>query len=100
MATVSSTLSPRHIVGRIAAGVLGGYVFVWGFVALGLAGFYSLGMPFHDAEHLASILGFLLYLIVFLWAFAAQNLNRVWFVLIASGVLMAAIAALLQHLMV
>lgn len=100
MASASSTLTPRHIIGRIGAGVLGGYVFTWGFIAIGLAGFYALGMPFHDAEHLSSIIGLLLYLTVFLWAFAAENLKRVWLVLLGSGLLMAAIASLVQHLLV
>lgn len=99
MATASS-ISAQQIIGRVCAGILGGYVFVWGWVALGLAGFYSLGMPFHDAEHLASLIGFLVYLSVFLWAFAAPNLNRVWLMLVGGGLLMTAVSSLLQHLLV
>jgi hypothetical protein len=100
MATASPTISTRHIIGRIGAGILGGYAFVWGTIALLHAALYALGMPFHDAEHLSSIIGFLLYLTVFLWAFAAQNLTRVWLIFIVSGVVMAASASLIQHLLV
>lgn len=99
MATVSPTLSTRHIIGRIAAGILGGYAFVWGAIALLHAGLYALGMPFHDAEHLSSIIGFLLYLILFLWAFAAQNLTKVWLIFVGGGLAMTASASLIQHLL-
>lgn len=104
MSVKSSSSSPNitlvHILGRIGAGVLGGYVFVWGFIALSLAGLYAVGMPFHDAEAFGNIIGFLLYLVVFLWAFAAQNLGKVWLVLVGSGGLMTAAAALIQHSLV
>ncbi|HWV15788.1 MAG TPA: iron uptake protein [Cellvibrio sp.] len=99
---MSSASSPSswQVVSRIGAGVLGGYVFVWGFIALGLSGLYALGMPFHDAEALSNILGFLLYLTLFLWAFSTPYLDRAWLVLVGSGALMAAIAALIQHMLV
>ncbi|WP_039918649.1 hypothetical protein [Cellvibrio mixtus] len=93
----TSTLSTRHVIARIGAGVLGGYAFVWGFIALGLAGFYAVGLPFHDAEALSNILGFLLFLVVFLWAFAASNLKRVWMILVGGGLLMTGIGALIQQ---
>jgi len=99
MATASS-VSTRHVVSRIAAALLGGYVFTWGFIALSLAGLYGLGMRFHDAEALANIIGFLLYLVVFLWAFGAGRLNRVWLVLVGGGLLMAGTGALIQSLLV
>ena len=80
------------LLSRIAAAVLGGYAFCWGVVALGLSAFYAAGMAFHDAEHLGSILGLLLYLVVFCWAFAARRLTRVWVVLLGGGALMTGIA--------
>jgi hypothetical protein len=95
--STTSALSTRHLVYRIGASVLGGYVFVWGFIALILAGFYALGMEFHDAEALGNILGFLLYLVVFLWGFAARNVNRVWLMLAGGGIAMAITASLIQH---
>lgn len=93
-------VSRLHVVLRIAAAMLGGYAFTWGFIALGLAGLYALGMPFHDAEHLSSILGLLAFLVVFLWAFAARSLVRLWLVLAGGGALMAAAASLLQRALV
>ncbi|MFX0590856.1 hypothetical protein ACOARS_12085, partial [Glaesserella parasuis] len=71
---------------RIAAAVFGGYAFTWGFIALGVALMFAAGMEFHDAEHLGYILGFLVFLTVFLWAFAAQSLPRVWAVLAGGGI--------------
>lgn len=35
---------------RIAAALLGGYAFTWGFTALGIAGLAALGVDFHAAE--------------------------------------------------
>jgi hypothetical protein len=98
MSTLS--LSRPHLLGRIAAAVLGGYAFCWGFIALGLALLYGAGMSFHDAEHLASMLGLLLFLLVFCWAFAARSLARVWLLLAGGGVLMSGGAALVQRALV
>lgn len=81
---------------RTTAAVLGGYAFCWGFIALGMAGLYALGMPFHDAEHLLAMLAFLLYAAVFCWAFVARSLPRVWLVLAGGGALMAGVASLVQ----
>lgn len=81
---------------RIAAAVLGGYAFCWGFIALCIAGLFAAGMQFHDAEHLASMLTLLLYLVVFLWAFVTRSLARVWAVLVGGGALMAGAASLVQ----
>ncbi|MFT4101506.1 MAG: iron uptake protein [Burkholderiaceae bacterium] len=94
----TETYPSRHlqIAGRIAAAVLGGYAFCWGFIAVGITGLFALGMPFHDAEHLSSMLGMLVFLIVFLWAFAARGMVRVWLVLLGGGALMAGAATLLQ----
>ncbi|WP_406622451.1 iron uptake protein [Acidovorax sp. SDU_ACID1] len=95
--TASLATRPRlHAALRIAAAVLGGYAFTWGFIALGMSGLFALGMPFHDAEHLTSILGMLVYLVAFLWAFAARSLARVWIVLAGGGAFMAAAASVLQ----
>ena len=90
------TVSRAHLLARIAAAVLGGYAFSWGLVALGMAGLFALGMPFHDAEHLTAMLAMLAYLAVFLWAFSARSLPRVWWVLAGGGALMAGAASLLQ----
>lgn len=95
--SASSLVSPRIVAARVVASLLGGYVFVWGFIALGMAGLFALGMPFHDTEHLCAILGFLLYAVVFMWAFAARSLLRVWLLLFGGGAVMAALGSLIQH---
>ncbi|OGA80117.1 MAG: iron uptake protein [Burkholderiales bacterium RIFCSPHIGHO2_01_FULL_63_240] len=84
---------------RTAAALLGGYAFTWGFIALGMALLFSAGMDFHDAEHLSAILGFLVFLCAFLWAFAGRSLVRVWAVLAGGGLLMTGGASLVQHLL-
>ncbi|KQR55778.1 iron uptake protein [Acidovorax sp. Leaf160] len=89
---------PRlQIVSRIAAGVVGGYAFTWGFVALSIALLFAARLEFHDAEALGTITGFLVFLTVFLWAFAAASVARVWAVLVVGGALMAGAASLVQR---
>ncbi|PIM54974.1 iron uptake protein [Roseateles chitinivorans] len=92
-----SRLPPLALLSRIGAAILGGYAFCWGFIAVVHAGLYSLGMPFHDAEHLAAILAVLLYLAVFLWTFAARRTGLIWAVLLVGGGLMTGAAALIQR---
>ena len=75
-------------------------MFAWGFIALGVAGMFAVGMSFHDAEHLFSMLALLLYLGVFLWSFAAREMRQVWLVLVGGGALMTALASLIQHALV
>jgi hypothetical protein len=95
----TDSLRPLPLLSRVAAAIVGGYACSWGFIALTLAGCYALGMPFHDAEHLSTMLGLLLYLMVFCWSFAARQVGRVWALLLGAGALMAAAAALTQHAM-
>lgn len=98
MSTPSSSRS--HLLGRIAAAVLGGYAFSWGFIALGLAAMYAAGLSFHDAEHLSAIVGMLLFLVVFCWAFVARSLPRVWLLLAGGGALMAGGAEFIKRALV
>lgn len=98
MATLTASTSRSAIALRVAAAVLGGYAFCWGFLALAVAGPYALGMPFHDAEHLGAILAFPLYVTAFCWAFVTPSLPRAWLVLAGGGAAMAATASWLQHL--
>ena len=93
----TSAVSRLHIVSRIAAGVLGGYAFTWGFIALGIGLLFAAQMEFHDAEALGYIVGFIVFLVAFLWAFSAASLRRVWLVLAGGGALMAAAASLVQQ---
>lgn len=84
------------LVARILLAVIGGYAFCWGVIALCAAATFPLGAEFHDGETLGSILAFLAYPAVFLWAFAARSLWRVGAVLAGGGALMAAAASLIQ----
>ncbi|MDM0089418.1 MULTISPECIES: iron uptake protein [unclassified Variovorax] len=93
----ASTLSRVHLASRIAAGMLGGYAFTWGFIALLIGLLFAAKMEFHDAEALGYILGFIVFLGVFLWAFSARSLARVWLVLAGGGALMTGAAWLVQR---
>ncbi|MDQ8023677.1 MAG: hypothetical protein REI94_17695 [Moraxellaceae bacterium] len=89
------SLSTLHVVSRVAASLLGGYVFVWGFVTLGIALLMSAGMPYDEATTTLYLLAFILFLVMFCWAFAAASLVRVWAVLGGGGLLMTGLAWLL-----
>lgn len=90
--SATASLSRAHIVSRIAASLLGGWVFVWGCVTLGVGLGVLAGVPYREALGLANLLAFLLFLVVFCWAFAAASLTRVWLVLGGGGALMSLIA--------
>lgn len=94
------TASRLNVVSRIAAGVLGGYAFSWGFIALAMGLLFAARMEFHDAETLSTIVGLLLFLAVFLWAFTARSVKTVWLVLAGGGALMAGAASLVQSALV
>ena len=98
MNSSAATVAPRRLVvtlSRIAAAVLGGYVFVWGLVALSISGLAVFGMDYDQACMLAMLLAFLVYLVVFIWAFAARRLGLVWLVLLCGGAAMTMGAQLL-----
>jgi len=84
---------------RLAAALLGGYAFTWGLVALGVASMVALGVDFHEAEKALLLLAFLVFLPLFLWAFAATSLARVWAVLGGGAVFMTAVAWGLQRVL-
>lgn len=96
----SSSLSYRHIASRTVVALLGGYVFTWGVIALGVALLYGAGMAFHDAEHLSYLVGLLVFLVAFLVAFAARGLGRMALVLVGGGAAMTAVAWWVQTLIV
>lgn len=96
----SATLTYRHVASRTAVALLGGYIFTWGIIALGIALMYSAGMEFHDAEHLSYIIGLLVFLVAFLVAFAAQGLRKVALVLVGGGAVMTALAWWVQSLII
>lgn len=96
MATAS--ISRSDIVWRTLAAVFGGYAFTWGLIAFGMAAMVAADMEFHDAEHLTAIIGFLVFLTIFLTAFAARNIVRVWLVLVGGAVVMASTAEIIKNL--
>jgi hypothetical protein len=85
----SATLTSTHLVSRLGAGILGAYVFTWGFIALLAGSLLKLGVAFHEATDLAWMLGLLVYPVGFCFAFIATNLTRVWLLLGGGGALMA-----------
>ena len=90
-------LTRSHIASRVAASLLGGWAFVWGFAALSTAGQVALGKPYKEAYTATMLLAFVVFLIAFCWAFAAPSLSRVWAVLTGGAVLMTGSAWLLQR---
>lgn len=104
MSTITTPVtsrSPRlQLAARIAAAVLGGYVFAWGLIATCASLMFAAGMGFHDAEFLGSLLGVLAFLVAFLWTFAARRLWVVWVVLLGGGALLAAAGSYVQSLLV
>jgi hypothetical protein len=85
------------IAGRVAASLIGGYAFVFGFSTLAVALGVAAGMPYAEAQGLAYLLAFLVFLVCFLWAFAARSVTRVWTLLAGGGVLMTVAGALLSR---
>jgi hypothetical protein len=99
--TLTRSHSTRwHIIARTALALLGGYIFTWGVIAIGVALMFGAGMEFHDAEHLSYIIGILVYLGAFLAGFAARDLRRVALVLVGGGALLSGAAWLLQQQLV
>lgn len=94
---ISTSLTAGHIASRVAASLLGGWAFVWGFTTLGITALVALGMPYMEAQTLLFLLAFLLFLALFCWSFAAASLTRVWAVLAGGAALMTGAAWLLQR---
>lgn len=86
-----------HLASRVAASLLGGYVFVWGSVVLSIALLLAAGLPYGEAQTLAYLFAFLVFLACFCWAYAAASLARVWSVLLGGGAAMTGAAWLLSR---
>jgi len=89
-----------HVLGRIAAALLGSYAFVWSFTAFGIALGLAAGLPYDEAQTLMHLLAFLLLLVCFLGSFAAASLTRVWAVLAGGAALMSGAAWLIARAVV
>jgi hypothetical protein len=85
------------ITSRIAAAVLGGWAFTWGFVSITITGLVSLGQPYTEAHTAAMLLAFVVFLVALCWAFSGRSLWRVWAVLGGGALSMTVAAWLLQR---
>lgn len=85
-------LSYLSTASRIAASVLGGYAFVWGFTTLAITLGVASGMRYVEAQSLAFLLAFLVFLACFCWSYVASSATRVWVVLAGGGALMTCAA--------
>lgn len=85
------------VICRVPVALIASYAFSWGFTALGVAGLVAFGVDFHDAEVSMMLLAFLIFLLLFLWSFAAARFTRVWTVLSVGALLMTAAAWGLQR---
>ncbi|MEY1661230.1 iron uptake protein [Isoalcanivorax beigongshangi] len=94
---MSRFVASLPLLSRSGAAVLGGYAFCWGLIAFGVAAGFTLGMPFHDAERLFSLLALMLYPLLFLWSFSTRHGARLWALLLGGAALMSALASLLQQ---
>lgn len=94
------TVSKLNITSRIAAGLIGGYVFIWGLTAFGITSMVAMSVDFHEAETGMQMLAFLAFLAVFLWAFITASVTRLWLVLAGGGILMTGAAWALQRVVV
>jgi hypothetical protein len=92
----ATRISAAQIASRIAAAVLGGWAFTWGFVSLAVAGLVAAGQPYTEAHTAAMLLAFIVFLVAFCWSFAAASITRVWAVLAGGAALMTVAAWLLQ----
>jgi hypothetical protein len=97
---VPPTLSRLQLFSRVAASLLGGYAFVWGFVTLGVSLAVAAGMGYGEAQTLLFLLAALVFLVCFCWAFAAHGSGRVWAVLAGGGALMTSLAWLITRALV
>ncbi len=84
---------------RVIGAVLGGYVVSAALVALLAVGLSATGLPRSEAVVTASLLGFVLYLLVLLWAFSVRSLARLWVGLVGGAVLAQGLVLAIQRQM-
>lgn len=81
-----------QLASRIAASIFGGYAFVWGFTTLAITLGVAAGMHYVEAQTLAFLCAFIVFLACFCWSYAASSATRVWLVLAGGGALMTGAA--------
>lgn len=84
------------VVLRVTGAVLGGYVFSACLVALLAAILPHAGMARSEAAVSAAMLGFVLYLLVLLWAFSVRSLARLWAALAGGTALASGLVLLIR----
>ena len=94
------TPTALQVTSRTGAALLGSYAFVWGFFTLAAVLGTSLGMSFGDAQTLAYLFAFLVFLVCFCWAFAARSIVRVWLVLALGAVVMSGLGWLASSMLI
>lgn len=77
---------------RALAALAGSYAFVWGITAGGAALGWRLGLARCEAVLWFSMLAFLLFPMMSLWALVTRHLLRVWLVLAAGAAIGAGVA--------
>jgi hypothetical protein len=95
--TSATTVSRVHIASRVVASLLGGWLFVWGFTALGIMFATAAGLEYPEAVQLLYLFSFVVFLVVFCWAFIADSLVRVWAALAGGGAVMTTLAWMLSR---
>jgi hypothetical protein len=82
-----ATLKAVHVVIRLVVAIGGGYAVSAGFAALTAVALpAATPMPRGEAVVLASMLAFLVYLALLVWAFAERRLMRLCLILAVAGV--------------
>ncbi len=87
----SQRQSPRFA-SRVAASLLGGWAFTWGFVTLGIALLLRAGMTYADARSLVHLLAFIVFLAALCGSFVGRSVMHVWLALLGGGGAMTALA--------
>jgi hypothetical protein len=76
------------VVSRVVGAVFGGYAFSASSVALAMVVLpLAFGLTRSESVILVPMIGFVLYLVVLLWAFSERRLRRVWGVLLSGTAL-------------
>jgi hypothetical protein len=81
---------------RLVGAVVGGYAFTAVLVALLPVGLSLLGLARSEGVTLSAMLGFVIYLLVLIWAFSVRSLLRLWALLVGSTALMGGLLALIR----
>lgn len=83
----------------VIAAIIGGYVFTWGFVSLGVTALVYLGVDFHTAELGMFMLAIIIYTFIFLWFFSLKSRFLGWLTLFGGGALMTLAGYSLQTIL-